>query len=301
MFKTYYFEQRCGYMGIKTRTSLAVNKKSVNADVVWRLESACNGASCIWVQWQNCGVHRWLSKTWKSCMCSGSSHFKLFSRLKNRTSIFTSELQAILYAVVFISSLPGQYILYSDSMSSVIVLRSISTSTNQVLHKIYKEISKLPEDKLIIEWVPSHTPLEFFFQEQSYSSIHSGWSLAWDHVRSDIDDPCGAIADFCGVIADPWGDRRPPMRRRRSLCDSLNIVKHSKTTWNTCKTLWYIVKHREPLVKHHETLIKHCETLWNTGTLIIRCDDISASPLWGDRWTRGRRSLRYSLNIIKHC
>ena len=134
-----------------------------------------------------------------------SSHFKLFSRLKNRTSIFTSELQAILYAVVFITSLPGQYILYSDSMSSVIVLRSLSTSTNQVLHKMYKEISKLPEDKLIIEWVPSHTPLEFFFQEQSYSSLHSGRSLAWDHVHGDIDDPCGAIADFCGVIADLCG------------------------------------------------------------------------------------------------
>ena len=45
------------------------------------------------------------------------------------------------------------------------------------------------------------TPLEFFFQEQSYSSLHSGLSLAWDHIRGDIDDPCGAIADFCGVIA----------------------------------------------------------------------------------------------------
>ena len=48
-------------------------------------------------------------------------------------------------------------------------------------------------------------PLEFFFQEQSNSSLHSGWSLAWDHVRGDIDDPCGAIANFCGVIADPCG------------------------------------------------------------------------------------------------
>ena len=47
-----------------------------------------------------------------------------------------------------------------------------------------------------------HAPLEFFFQEQSYSSLHSGQSLAWDHVRGDIDNPCGAIANFCGVIAD---------------------------------------------------------------------------------------------------
>ena len=47
--------------------------------------------------------------------------------------------------------------------------------------------------------------MEFFFQEQSYSSHHSGQSLARDHVRGDIDDPCGAIADFCGVIADFCG------------------------------------------------------------------------------------------------
>ena len=47
--------------------------------------------------------------------------------------------------------------------------------------------------------------LEFLFQEQSYSSLHSGRSLACDHFRGDIDYPCGVIADFCGVIAYPCG------------------------------------------------------------------------------------------------
>ena len=78
------------------------------------------------------------------------------------------------------------------------------------------------------------SPLEFFFQEQSYSSLHSGWSLAWNHVRGDIDDPCGAIADFCriiadfcGVIADPCGVVTiPEAIGGRSLRDSLNIIKH---------------------------------------------------------------------------
>ena len=61
-------------------------------------------------------------------------------------------------------------------------------------------------------WESCQTPLEFFFQKQSYSSLHTGWSLARDHVRGDIDDPwvaiadfCGVIADFCGVIANPCG------------------------------------------------------------------------------------------------
>ena len=48
---------------------------------------------------------------------------------------------------------------------------------------------------------------EIVFQEQSYSHLHSasGQSLAWDHFRGDIDDPCGIVADFCRVIADPCG------------------------------------------------------------------------------------------------
>ena len=73
---------------------------------------------------------------------------------------------------------------------------------------------------------PVRAPLEFFSQEQSYSSLHSGRSLAWDHVHGDIDNPCGAIADFCGVIADPCGVAAIPeviggvdRRRRRSLHD----------------------------------------------------------------------------------
>ena len=63
----------------------------------------------------------------------------------------------------------------------------------------------------VLKWLANNIlnllriPLELFSQEQSYSSLHSGWSLTWDHVRGDIDDPCSAIADFCGVIADPCG------------------------------------------------------------------------------------------------
>ena len=81
----------------------------------------------------------------------------------------------------------------------------------------------------ILKLFPSHrrsspAPLEFFFQEQSYSSLNSGWSLAWDHVRGDIDDACGAIADFCGVIGGFCGVIA--IGGRRSLRNSINIIKH---------------------------------------------------------------------------
>ena len=72
-------------------------------------------------------------------------------------------------------------------------------------------------------------PSEIVFQELSYSSLHSGRSLAWDHYRGDFDDPCVVIANFCRVIADPCGIVAIPeaigSRKCRSFRDSLNIVK----------------------------------------------------------------------------
>ena len=88
MFKTYPLEQRCGYMGIKTRTSLAVNKKSDNADVDWSqlaMELHTSEYSDRIEVYTDGSV-----KHGKAACAVYSSHFKLFSRLKNRTSIFTS-------------------------------------------------------------------------------------------------------------------------------------------------------------------------------------------------------------------
>ena len=39
----------------------------------------------------------------------------------------------------------------------------------------------------------SATPFQFVLEEQSYSSLHSGWSLACDYFRSDIANPCSII------------------------------------------------------------------------------------------------------------
>ena len=102
----------------------------------------------------------------------------------------------------------------------------------------------------------SKSLLEFVFQEQSYSSLHSGRSLSWDHVRGDIDDPCGVIADFCGVIADFSGVIADFCGVIADPCGVVAIpeaigVRRSATP---------IVAR---LAKHHKTLlniVKHCDT-----------------------------------------
>ena len=107
-----------------------------------------------------------------------------------------------------------------------------------------------------------HSGMEFLFQEQSYSSLHSGWSLACDHFRGDIDDPCsviadfyGVIADFCGVITYPCGIGAIPEEVGAPVRSPIvaRLAKHHKTLLN-------IVKHHETHVKHHETHVKHCDT-----------------------------------------
>ena len=79
--------------------------------------------------------------------------------------------------------------------------------------------------------LPKDAGLEFVFQEQSYSSLHSGRSLACDHFRGNIDDPCdgGTVPEAIGSPA------RSPIVAR-------------------------LTKHHETHVKHHETQVKHCDT-----------------------------------------
>ena len=47
-------------------------------------------------------------------------------------------------------------------------------------------------------------PLEIVFQKQSYSSLHSGQSLAWDNFRCVIANPCSdcAIGYSAGTDAE---------------------------------------------------------------------------------------------------
>ena len=84
------------------------------------------------------------------------------------------------------------------------------------------------------------TPLEIVFHEQSYYSLHSGQTLAWDHFHSIITNQCG--------------DWQSPMQRMETVQAPMPIIiKHHET----------LVKHCETQVKHCETQVKHCETFIN--------------------------------------
>lgn len=85
-----------------------------------------------------------------------NTNFKLIARLPDKTSIFTAELFAIYSAISFISTQMGNFALFTDSLSSVSALQEDSNSKHYLVKRISKLIRDLPDNKLIIEWVPSH-------------------------------------------------------------------------------------------------------------------------------------------------
>ena len=95
-------------------------------------------------------------------------------------------------------------------------------------------------------------PLEFFFHEQSYSSFHSGRSLHGITFTAILTIPVATSpisaellpisAEFSPIPAALLrtlrrsASTRSPMRRRRSLRDSLNIIKQYETRVKHCDT-----------------------------------------------------------------
>lgn len=89
-----------------------------------------------------------------------SESVKIKARLPNHLSIFSAELYAIYYALSFIQGDPDQYVLYTDSYSSISALSHSHSSKHYVLLKIQSLLSKLNRGKVVLEWVPSHMGIE---------------------------------------------------------------------------------------------------------------------------------------------
>ena len=82
--------------------------------------------------------------------------FSLQARLPPGSSIFTAELYAIFCAASYVSTLPGCFLILTDSLSSVSALSSSHTSSHYLVPKIASLLSGLPLNKVSVQWVPSH-------------------------------------------------------------------------------------------------------------------------------------------------
>jgi len=96
------------------------------------------------------------SREEKSGSAMWSSTFKLLSRLPDYTNVFTCELYAIFCALKFVQHLPGQYILLTDSLSALRAIQNVRKSKNYIAHWIADLLKQYTNNKIILEWVPSH-------------------------------------------------------------------------------------------------------------------------------------------------
>lgn len=83
--------------------------------------------------------------------------FKLMCRLPTGASIITAELYAIYSAISYLTNQPGKFIIFTDSLSSILSLKHTHRQQNYLISKIADAFSKLTtKDKIVLEWIPSH-------------------------------------------------------------------------------------------------------------------------------------------------
>ena len=85
-----------------------------------------------------------------------SDAFLLLSRLPSACSIYTAELYALYKAVALINTLPGNFLILTDSLSVVRSLQSLDLNSHYLLQWISKLFFSSPLNKIKVEWVPSH-------------------------------------------------------------------------------------------------------------------------------------------------
>ena len=85
-----------------------------------------------------------------------SKNFSIQAKLPKHSTIYSAELYAIFVAVKFTANLPGPHVLFTDSLGSVMALKSLDSNSHYLVHWIAEALQKAPKQHISIEWIPSH-------------------------------------------------------------------------------------------------------------------------------------------------
>ena len=123
------------------------------------------------------------------CGCAvWSASFSLQAKLPPGSSIFTAELYAIFCAASYVSTLPGRFLILTDSLSSVSALAPGLPGSHYLVPKIASLLSGLPQNKITVQWVPSHVgiPGNELADAMAKRSLHLSYTTQIPFSADDI-------------------------------------------------------------------------------------------------------------------
>jgi len=85
-----------------------------------------------------------------------SEGFTLSAKLSNYASILTAEMFAIYSAISFVQHKAGSFLILTNSLSSIEAIKHSQNATSSLATKINTILLNTPENKIVVEWVPSH-------------------------------------------------------------------------------------------------------------------------------------------------
>lgn len=81
--------------------------------------------------------------------------FTILCPLPQTTNILTAEMYAIFSAIGFLKKRNENFLILSDSLSSIEALKNMNSKSHYLVHQIASQLSAFP-NKFVIEWVPGH-------------------------------------------------------------------------------------------------------------------------------------------------
>ena len=135
---------------------------------------------------QNCCVLWWISQG-RCAAAVWCADFSLTFRLPDHSSFLTAELFAIFSAITFIRQTSKNYIIYSDSLSSISSLSKLNSKSHYLTYKIADIINSSPSNEVIIEWVTSHMGIHGN-EEADQLAARALNITAITKIKSPIDD-----------------------------------------------------------------------------------------------------------------
>ena len=122
-----------------------------------------------------------------------SSQLSIVAKLPNYCTIFSAELAAIYLAIKAISPLPGDYVIFTDSLSAIKALQTPSKHNHYLCSWIYNSLSNVKYNKIVIDWVPSHMGIHGNDQADS----HAKHSLLLNHTSLTL---YPSVSEFCLML-----------------------------------------------------------------------------------------------------